>query len=96
MKKKFDAVVKTGTYQSNGETKNRYENVGLVMENDKGELMVLLKKTFNPAGVPTDAGRDNIIINLYPPKDKAVDNHTQAKQDGYQPPAPALDDEIPF
>jgi len=35
-RKIYDLAVKTGTYQSQGETKNRYMNVGALMESDDG------------------------------------------------------------
>lgn len=98
MKKKYDAVVKTGSYTDHtGATKGRYENVGIVMENDKGELSLLLKATFNPAGIQREAGRDNIYVNFYTPKEsRQTTAHDTAKQDGYQPGSAALDDEVPF
>lgn len=43
----YDLAVKTGEYESNGQTKGRYENIGKVLRNDNGQFM-LLKKTFNP------------------------------------------------
>lgn len=71
MAKKYDLVVKTGEYtDSSGEVKARYQNVGVVMENDKGPYM-LLNRTFNPAGVPGNADRDNIIVSMFSPKDDA-------------------------
>lgn len=98
MTKKYDAAVKTGTYESNGQTKNRYENVGIVMENDKGELSLLLKATFNPAGVPRDAGRESIFVSFFTPKgdNNQPTAHDTAKQNAYQPEAQKLDDEVPF
>ena len=38
MPKKYDLVVKIGTYQSNGETKNKYENIGAVIEGGERPL----------------------------------------------------------
>ncbi len=68
MPKKYDAVVKTGEYtNSSGEKKGRYENVGSVMENDKGELYLILKTTFNPAGAKVE-GKDSIIVSFYEPQ----------------------------
>ena len=99
MTKKYDAVVKTGSYTNQaGETKNRYENVGIVMQNDKGELSLLLKATFNPAGVPRDAGRESIFISFYEPKgDKKNDEPASyAAASGGEFVAEELNDEIPF
>ena len=35
--KKYDLAAKVGTYEKNGETKNRYKNVGLILENEEGK-----------------------------------------------------------
>ncbi len=68
-KKKYDAVVKTGEYQINGETKGRYENVGSVMMGDNGPYLIL-KRTFNPAGVPNPEDRDSLIVSFYEPQER--------------------------
>jgi len=83
MTKKYDIVATTGTYQKNGETKNRFKNVGVVMEKD-GKPFILLDRTFNPAGLPTQDDRDTVLLSLYEPKDKNTDQ------------AAPLDDHIPF
>ena len=90
-KKIYDAVVVTGEYQDrNGQTKKRYENVGSVMENDNG-MFLMLKKTFNPAGVASSG--DSILIGFYEPKEQGG-----ASQSRHQPsaPSPDLGDDIPF
>lgn len=69
-KKTHDLVVKTGSYQSNGETKNRYKNVGLVMTNDDGGRFILLDRTFNPAGVPNPDNQETVLISIFAVKDK--------------------------
>ena len=68
-KVKFNMAVKVGEYEKGSETKGRYENVGVVMEGDNGPY-VLLKRSFNPAGVPNTDERDKIIISLFEPKQK--------------------------
>ena len=85
MKKLYDLAVKTGTYEKDGETKNRYENVGSVMEKDDGGRFILLNRTFNPAGVPNPENRSNVILSMFknePKKESA--------------PPPHGDDEVPF
>lgn len=91
--KLFDLVVKTGEYTNrSGETKARYENVGAVMRNDNGQF-VMLKRTFNPAGVPSQG--DSILISMFEPR--ADDRQgTPASDPARQAPARDLDDEIPF
>lgn len=65
-----DLAVKTGTYTEGGKEKGRYENVGKVIENESGHKMYMLKRSFNPAGVPHKDGGDTIIINVFDIKDE--------------------------
>lgn len=67
MKKLYDLAVKTGSYQSNGQTKNKYENIGSVMEGNNGQF-IFLKKCFNPAGVESQGS--DIIVSMFKPKQK--------------------------
>lgn len=88
-KKLYDLAVKTGEYTVQGQTKGRYENVGAVMQSDDGNKFIMLKRVFNPAGVPDLSGRnsDSILLSMFPPKDADA------------APAPAAqkyDDTIPF
>lgn len=76
--KLYDVVVKTGSYvNGQGETKNRYENVGYVMQGDNGQF-VILKRTFNPAGVPNPEDKDSVILSMFEPQN----NQQQAPQQG--------------
>lgn len=70
--KRYDAVVITGEYQKDGETKKRYKNVGAVWQNENGFYMTL-DATFNPAGVPHDG--DRIFVSLFEPKKKDESQH---------------------
>ena len=72
-KKTHDLVVKTGTYEVNGETKNNYLNVGslMVSEHDGNKSsFILMNRTFNPAGVPNPDNKDSLLISIYPVKEK--------------------------
>lgn len=82
MKKVYDLAVKTGSYQKDGETKNRYENIGSIMESDNGQF-IILKKTFNPAGINQGDGKDSIIISMFAPKQQSGNKSTEssAQQD---------------
>ena len=90
MTKKYDLSVKTGEYtDSSGATKGRYQNVGVI----------LLNRTFNPAGVPGQADRESIIISMFEPRDDnarapapAPAPQRQAQGQSSLPP----DDGIPF
>lgn len=106
--KLYDLVVKTGEYTNgNGETKARYENIGSVMRNDKGQF-ALLKKTFNPAGVPGDPSRDSVMVSMFEPRDNSGGQRQQGGGYGAggQPsgggsygggaPSRDLDDEVPW
>ena len=89
--KLYDLVVKTGEYTDNqGNTKGRYENIGAVMRNENGQF-AMLKKTFNPAGVPSD--RDTIMVSMFEPK---ANRRSDGGYSNDMPPPRNLDDEIPF
>ena len=89
--RKFDIAVKTGEYTDrNGQIKSRYENVGTMMEGQNGPYLIL-KRTFNPAGVPNPDNRDTLVLSLFEPR----------QDDGQRPAAgkPAqrpVDDDIDF
>lgn len=86
-KKIYDVTVVTGKYQKDGEEKNRYENIGAVVQGDNGPFL-LLKRTFNPAGIPSD--RETIVCSLFKAEGQSAAPAAPAK------PAPDVDDEIPF
>ncbi len=83
--KLYDLVVKTGEYQVNGETKARYENIGSVMQGDNGQFAII-KRTFNPAGVPNPDGKDSIIVSMFEPKSNQQQqgNFNQQQQQSQQ------------
>lgn len=89
MGKIYDCAVKTGTYQKDGETKNRYENVGAIIEGQHGPYM-LLNRIFNPAGVTGQDDRSSVIISLFKVKDDAqpAANPQQQKYNDF--------DDVPF
>ena len=92
-KKLYDLAVKTGEYTVQGQTKGRYENVGAVMQSDDGGKFIMLKRVFNPAGVPDLSGRggDSVLLSMFPPKDADA-----APAPAPKPAAQKFDDSIPF
>ena len=86
MKKLYDLAVKTGSYTKDGAEKNRYENIGAMMDGDNGPFM-FMKRSFNPAGVPFREGSESIVVSMFPPKDR-TQNNTEVN--------PFDDKEIPF
>ncbi len=83
-KKLYDLVVKTGTYEKDGQTKGRYQNMGAVMEKEDGGRFIFIDRTFNPAGLANPDNRNNIIVSMFKPNG------------GNDQGAPVPDDEIPF
>src|SRR3546814_20315666 len=73
--KKYDLAVKTGSYEKNGETKNRYENIGAVWQGENGPY-ITLKASFNHAGVPRRDGGDRILVACFDTSDQ--DGNRQA------------------
>jgi hypothetical protein len=94
-----DLAVKTGTYtDKSGATKGRYENIGKLMQGKDG-LYVLLKKTFNPAGVETEPGRDMIVVSVFEKRDDAPQgSQPQPRQAGGAtgPRGGDVNEDIPF
>lgn len=91
--KLYDLAVKTGEYQSQGQTKGRYLNIGAVMQADDGGKFIMLHRTFNPAGVPDLSGRggDSILISMFEPLQADGQQQAPARQN-----SPAPDSDIPF
>ena len=60
---------------------------------------ILLDRTFNPAGVGGNDGRESIIVSMYEPKqDGAQPAQQRSAAPAQRQPAPQrpLDDEVPF
>jgi len=68
--KKYDLAVRVGTYEKNGETKNKYQNIGAVIQGDNGPY-IIMDRTFSPAGVPNPEDRENFIVSLFEPRDNS-------------------------
>lgn len=88
MAKKFDLVVKTGTYTSNGAEKARWKTIGAVMDDGKGGMYAFIERSFNPAGIPFKDGSESIMVSFFEPKDKG--------QQSAPSPQPEPTEEIPF
>jgi hypothetical protein len=103
-RKIYDLAVAVGQYSDrDGQTKARWQTVGVMMEREDGGRFILLERTFNPAGVVNPDGRETLLISMFPPKqrDGGYPQPAPAAQSYHQPaPAPAtgaqFDDEIPF
>lgn len=97
-----DIAVKTGEYQKDGQTKGRYENIGSIFKSDDGGTFLLMKRTFNPAGVPNPDNRDTVLISVFDLKDSEGGQRQQSapvqRQAPQQQPSGAnvADDDIPF
>jgi hypothetical protein len=90
-RKTHDLAVKVGEYEKNGETKGRYENVGQILSDGDNKLL-LLKRTFNPAGVPNPDDKDSVILSVFAVREQEERKPTpRPEADG----APYSDD-IPF
>ena len=90
-----DMTIKMGAYTDReGNTKGRYENVGSVMQGDDGGEFIMLKRTFNPAGVPNPDNRDSVLISAFDVKPR--DGGYSKPASGGAPGGADMDDEIPF
>lgn len=94
MNKLYDLVATIGEYQSGGQKKKRYKNVGAVFEKD-GNMFQMIDAFVNFAAFPRKEGSESVLISMYAPKDKqsAPTEHEKAKANAYQP---EQTDDIPF
>ena len=89
-------MAKTGSYQKDGQTKNKYTEIGVIMENQNGEY-VLLDPTVDLAGVMMlqriQSGKgEKVICSIF-----SDDNQRRAPQSHQAPARDSLaEDEIPF
>lgn len=91
----MDATVAVGKYtDKNGQEKTRWENVGEVYKGDNQNTFLMMKATFNPAGVMREPGSDRIMIAFFPHKDNrkgnsnnySNNNQNNNQQQAQQPP----------
>jgi hypothetical protein len=68
-RKTKDLAVATGKYMKDGQEKNRYANVGYILQDDNGATMICLNRHFNPAGVPFKEGSESIILSQFEVKE---------------------------
>jgi len=94
MTKEYDLTVKIGTYQKDGETKNRYMNIGSVMKGEHGPF-IIMDRTFNPAGVSNPENRESLIVSMFKVKPKEDQGYQQASSPDLPQPFQA-DSQIPF
>lgn len=57
---------KIGEYtDSQGQTKGRYVDVGVLMQSQDGGYFIIMNPAFNPAGVPIAPGKDAPILSVF-------------------------------
>lgn len=90
--------VVTGKYTDrNGNEKAQWKSIGRMLKSENGKYVIVIDRTFNPAGVPIEDGRcDSVMVQLFDPKER----HSQSTGQKTEVPPPAKpqvsDDEIPF
>ncbi len=90
--RKYDLAVKTGSYTDrDGKQKNRYQNIGVIMQGDDGGHYALLDPLINLAAVPREAGKDRVMVSMFQPNNDQQQAPRQQRQAQPQP-----DDDIPF
>jgi len=86
--------VKTREYKDkDGNDKANWQNIGVIMENDKGKQFMLLDKWFNPAGIPDtrNPNSTSIMVTMFD-----VDDNYQASRKDIPPSYKGNDNDIPF
>lgn len=97
-KKKFDLAVVTGKYtDQTGQSKNRYQNIGVVIQADDGGHYMLIDPLINLAAVPREPGKDRIMVSMFEPKVEGAQSAPQQRAPQQRQAAPADDfDSVPF
>jgi len=91
-------AAKVETYQKDGETKNKYVQIGVILQGEHGEY-ALLDPTVDLAGVLlkqnalNNESRGSVMVSVF-----TDDNRQQQSQrrEDFTPPADDYDDDIPF
>lgn len=107
MAKLYDLAVAVGSYTNRaGEEKKRWKNIGSVVETKDGGKVILLDRTFNPAGIDVEPGRDQIMISMFKPRESEPREPEGEQPAARSASAPAqkaqandfigIDDDIPF
>ncbi len=95
-----DLAVRVSEYtDGQGQTKGRYENVGSMMKGEDGGVFLILKRTFNPAGVPNPEGRDSVMVGCFELRDQGQGQNQQPQQQQRQAPQQQNNDpsgDVPF
>jgi hypothetical protein len=79
MSKLYTLKAKNGTYTTSaGEEKPNYVKCGVVLKGEYGPY-IMFDKTFNPAGIETDPGRNGIFISMFKDDDQNNGTPTPAR-----------------
>lgn len=105
MAKLYDLAVKTRTYKDkDGNDKAVWKNIGSVIETKDGGRVMLIDRTFNPAGIDVEPGRDQIMVSMFEPREQGQQQAPAQRQaaPAQRTPAPTsggfddIESDIPF
>lgn len=65
-----DLLAVSGTYEINGEKRNRFVNIGKEIQNDEGESFLLIDSTINLAAFPRKDNDTMVVVSKYAPRQK--------------------------
>jgi hypothetical protein len=99
----YKLMVNLGKYTDrDGKEKNRWKEIGRVLEGDKGPF-ALMDPTFNLAAIQRDPGRDMVLVSMFKPDDDASParvrkeaRKAQEPQRTHAPDENPFDESIPF
>ena len=76
-------AVANGSYQKDGQEKTRWVNVGVILEKNGKEFM-LIDPTINFAAFPREQGKDMVMVGIF--DDSQQGQQPQQQQNQYQQP----------
>lgn len=94
-----DAAVVTSKFNSNGQDKSRWTNVGALFQNDDGSMFLSLNAFFNFSALQRKDGSDRVIIGLFDPKPRDNQNNSNSSysnNDSYSYNSGNNDSDVPF
>jgi len=72
-------AVANGQYQKDGQTKTKWVNVGVILEKDGKEFM-LIDPTINFAAFPREQGKDMVMVGIFQDDNNQQGNNQQGQQ----------------
>ena len=79
-------AVANGQYQTDGQTKTRWVNVGVIGVSSNGKEYMLIDPTINFAGFPREEGKDMVMVGIFDDSQQQQGGQQNNNGGGYNQP----------